>query len=90
MQVNMYGAAIAARKRLAEQTAQQGDQGDANQGNTAASHELLHALALGAGVVVAVTFQQVDNAPDTETGTERDNEGLKNGDCLFKKCHIVC
>ena len=45
---------------------------------------------IGAGVVVAVTFQQVDNAPDTETGTERDNEGLKNGDCLFKKCHIVC
>ena len=44
LQVNMYGAAIAARKRLAEQTAQQGDQGDANQGNTAASHELLHTL----------------------------------------------
>ena len=45
MQVNMYRAAIAALKSLAEQTAQQGDQGDANQGNTAASHELLHALA---------------------------------------------
>ena len=59
-------------------------------GYTSTGHELLHALALGAGVVVAVTFQQVDNAPDTETGTERDNEGLKNGDCLFKKCHIVC
>ena len=42
MQVNMYGAADAARKRLAEQTAQQGDQGDANQGNAAASHELFH------------------------------------------------
>lgn len=42
MQVNMYGAANAARKRSAEQTAQQGDQGDANQGNTAASHELFH------------------------------------------------
>ena len=42
LQVNMYGAADAARKRLAEQTAQQGDQGDANQGNTAASHELFH------------------------------------------------
>ena len=42
MQVNMYGAAIAARKRSAEQTAQQGDQGDANQGNTAASHELFY------------------------------------------------
>ena len=47
-------------------------------------------MSIGAGVIVAVTFQQVDNAPDTETGTERDNEGLKNGNCLFKKCHIVC
>ena len=47
-------------------------------------------MSIGAGVVVAITFQQVDNAPDTETGTERDNECLKNGDCLFKKCHIVC
>ena len=47
-------------------------------------------MSIGARIVVAVTFEQVDNAPDTETGTERDNEGLKNGDCLFKKCHIVC
>jgi len=42
LQVNMYGAADAARKRLAEQTAQQGDQGDTNQGNAAASHELFY------------------------------------------------
>ena len=35
-------AAIAARKRSAEQTAQQGDQGDADQGNAAASHELFY------------------------------------------------
>ena len=62
----------------------------ADYGYTSAGHELLHALGLRTGVVVAVTFQQVDDAPDTETGTERDNEGLKNGDCLFKKCHIVC
>ncbi len=47
-------------------------------------------ISIGARVVVSVTFQQVDDAPDTKTGTERDNEGLKNGDCLFKKCHIVC
>ena len=57
---------------------------------TSAGHELLHALAFGTGIVIAVTFEEVDNAPDTETSTERDNEGLKNGDCLFKKCHIVC
>ena len=73
-----------------EQPGEQRYKNHTNNGYTSASHELLHALALGAGVVVAVTFQQVDNAPDTETGTERDNEGLKNGDCLFKKCHIVC
>ena len=42
MQVNMYGAAIAARKRLAEQTAQQRNQGDAHQSNAAASHELFY------------------------------------------------
>ena len=73
-----------------EQPGEQRYKDHADYGYTSAGHELLHALALGAGVVVAVTFQQVDNAPDTETGTERDNEGLKNSDCLFKKCHIVC
>ena len=73
-----------------EQPGEQRYKNHANNGYTSTGHELLHALRFGAGVVVAVTFQQVDNAPDTETGTERDNEGLKNGDCLFKKCHIVC
>ena len=47
-------------------------------------------MSIGSGVVVAITFQQIDDAPHAETGTESDNEGLKNGDCLFKKCHIVC
>jgi hypothetical protein len=31
---------------LAEQTAQQGDQGNADQSDTAAGHKLLHALRL--------------------------------------------
>ena len=43
-----------------------------------------------ARIIISVALQEIDNAPDTKTGTERDNEGLKNGDCLFKKCHIVC
>ena len=46
MQVNMYGAAIAARKRSAEQTAQQGHQSDTDECNAAASHQLLHTLTL--------------------------------------------
>ena len=44
-------------------------------------------MSIGTGVVVAVTFQQVDDAPHAETGTEGDNEGLENGDCLIEKFH---
>ena len=44
-------------------------------------------MSIRAGVVVAVTFQQVDDAPYTETGTEGDNKGLENGDCLIEKFH---
>ena len=51
------------------------------------ANELLHALALGTGVVVAVTLQQVDGSPDAETGTQCDNESLKNGYCAIEKCH---
>ena len=44
-------------------------------------------MSIGARVVVSVTFQQVDDAPYAETGTEGDNEGLENGDCLIEKFH---
>ena len=73
-----------------EQSGEQRYKNHTNNGYTSTGHKLLHSLRFGARVVVSVTFQQVDDAPDTKTGTERDNEGLKNGDCLFKKCHIVC
>ena len=70
-----------------EQPGEQRYKDHADYGYTSAGHELLHALALGAGVVVAVTFQQVDDTPDTKTSAQSDNESLKNGNCLFKKCH---
>ena len=44
-------------------------------------------MGLRTGVVVAVTFQQVDDTPDAETSAQSDNEGLKNGDSLIEKCH---
>ena len=44
-------------------------------------HKMLHALGLGAGVVVAVAFQQVDRAPYAEPGAERYHESLKYADC---------
>ena len=45
-------------------------------------------MSICTGVVVAVTFQQVDDTPHAETGTQSDNEGLKNGDSLSKESHI--
>ena len=44
-------------------------------------------MSIRAGVVVAVTFEEVDDTPDAETSAEGDNEGLKNGDSLIEKCH---
>ena len=73
-----------------EQPGEQRYKDHADYGYTSAGHELLHALRFCARVVVAVTFQQVDDTPDTKTGAQSDNESLKNGNCLFKKCHIVC
>ncbi len=70
-----------------EQPGEQRYKNHTNNGYTSASHELLHALRFGARVVVAVTFQQVDDTPDTKTSAQSDNESLKNGNCLFKKCH---
>ncbi len=73
---------------LTEQAGKQRDEGDANEGNAAARHELLHALTFGPGIVVTIAFQQVDGSPNAKTGTESDNEGLKNIDCTVEKIHI--
>ena len=46
-------------------------------------------MSIGTRVVVAVTFQQVDDTPDAETSAQSDNEGLKSRNCGLIKCHIV-
>ena len=71
----------------AEEAGEKRYEGGTDEGNTAAGHELLHALGLGAGVVVAISFQEVDGAPDTEAGAECDHEGLEDVDCAVKEIH---
>ena len=44
-------------------------------------------MNIGTGVIIAVAFEQVDSAPDTETGTESDDERLQYADCAVEKCH---
>ena len=76
--------------RSAEQPGQKRNQSDTDERNAASGHELFHALAFCARIVVAVTFQQVDRAPDAKTGTERYDEGLENTDSRIEKCHKIC
>ena len=45
-------------------------------------------MTFSAGVVVSVTFQQVDGSPNAETGSEGDDEGLENADSRVEKFHI--
>ena len=59
----------------------------ADYGYTSAGHELLHALALRARIVVAVALHEIDNAPDTKPGSKCYNKGLQNVYCAIEKCH---
>ena len=74
---------------LTEQAGEQGYEDEADERDAAAGHELLHSLRLGAGVVVAVAFEQVDCAPNGETGTEGDDEGLENIDGRIEEIHNI-
>ena len=74
---------------LTEQAGEQGHEDKADQRDTAACHELLHALGLSTGVVVAVAFEQVDCAPNGEARTEGDHEGLENIDSRVKEIHNI-
>ena len=74
---------------LTEQAGKQRYKGHADKGDTAARHELLHALAFRAGIVVAVALHEVNHAPDTKPGSQSYNKGLQNAYCRIKKCHKV-
>ena len=44
-------------------------------------------MSITAGVIVAITFQQVDRTPNAQTGTQSDNQSLKNFDRRVKEFH---
>ena len=66
-----------------------GNELTADQDDATAGHELLDALALRAGVIIAVTFQKIDNAPNTEACTNGGHEGLKDLNTAAEKCHKI-
>ena len=73
---------------LTEQAGKQRYKGHADKGNAAARHELLHALALCARIVVAVTLHEVDSPPNAKTCAKRDNQSLQYTNCAVKEIHI--
>ena len=47
----------------------------------------LRHMSIRAGVVVAVTFKQIDNAPTAEASADGDHDDLEGIDCGCEKCH---
>ena len=72
----------------AEKPREKRNKGDTDERNPSSRDKLFNALRFGAGVVLTVTFQQIDSAPDTERGSERDDEGLKSTDGRVEEFHI--
>ena len=54
--------------------------------HAAASDKLLHALALSAGVVLAVALQKIDAAPDAQAA-QSDHDRLQSVHCAVEKFH---
>ena len=69
----------------AQQTRQQGNQSDADQGNTTARDELLNTLRLAGRVILTVTFQKVDASPNTQRTAEAHNDSLQRSNCAIEK-----
>ena len=82
---------------LAQQPGQQRDKGHADQGNAAARDQLLHALALAAGVILSIALQQVDARPrHTGHRPDRPRWSAKYSTALLKNsisphfCRLFC
>jgi hypothetical protein len=47
-------------------------------------------MSIRTRIIISVTFQQVDHAPDAKTGSEGNDEGLQHIDCAIEEIHILC
>ena len=79
---------VCASAASAEKVGEKRNKRGSDEGDTAAGHQLLHPLRLRAGVVIAITFEQVDGTPDAETGSEGNDKRLKDADCAGEKRHM--
>lgn len=47
-------------------------------------------MSISPRIIISVTFQKVDHAPDAKTGSEGNDEGLQHIDCAIEEIHILC
>ena len=47
----------------------------------------LSRMSISPRIVISITFQQVDCAPNAEASAQRHNEGLKNTNSRIKESH---
>ena len=73
----------------AEKPREKRNQGDTDERNPSSRDKLFNALRFSTRVVISITFQQINSAPDTERGSERDDEGLKSTDGRVEEFHIL-
>ena len=50
----------------------------------------LRHMSISPRIIISVTFQQVDHAPDAKTGSEGNDEGLQHIDCAIEEIHSLC
>ena len=74
--------------KSAEKPREKRNQGDTDESNPSSRDKLFNALRFGAGIVLPITFQQIDSAPDAERGSKRNDESLKSTDGRVEEFHI--
>ena len=47
----------------------------------------LRHMSIGAGIVISISFQEIDRAPDGKASAQSNNKGLKNGNSRVKESH---
>ena len=49
----------------------------------------LRHMSIGSGIVIAVAFQKIHDAPHAQASAQSGDEGLHHAYCGSKKCHVV-
>ena len=74
--------------KSAEKPREKRNQGDTDESNPSSRDKLFNALRFSTRVVISITFQQINSAPDAERGSKRNDESLKSTDGRVEEFHI--